>query len=172
MRYIWILALLVMSMGAYAQRDVKPTEEVRISGDVKEAKTYTIADIKKLKQADLGDVAIKNHKGEDKYVIHNVKGIPVKTLLEPVSYSIDKPKDMAEIVLVFTASDGYRNVYSWSEIYNTPIGDKLYIITSKDGKDIADMGERIQVLCLADLNNGMRHMRGLASIEVRRISAR
>jgi hypothetical protein len=88
-----------------------------------------------------------------------------------VDINIEKPKDRNEYVFVFIASDNYKNVYSWNEIYNAEIGNRQYVLTEKDGKDISNMEERMQVLSLADVNLGMRRMRGLATIEVRKISS-
>jgi len=72
------------------------------------------------------------------------------------------------ISIVLTASDGYSNAYSWSEIFNTIVGDKVYIITAQNGVDIAAMPERILVMSLADKNSGSRHLKGLQKIEVKK----
>ena len=81
---------------------------------------------------------------------------------------MDKPKEYSELVIILIASDGYRNVYSWNELFNTDIGSHVYIVTEMDGKPIDQMPDRILVLSLADLNSGRRHLKGLAKIEVKK----
>ncbi len=154
---------------AHAQREVAVTDELRITGSVRHALTFSTWALSQFPQVPLGDISIKNHKGEEKYVAHNVKGVLLRTLVDSAGIDVAKPKELSEFVLVLTASDGYRNVYSWNEIFNTAVGDRLYILTEKDGKTIMDMDERIQVLSLADTNMGMRRLRGVATIDVRKI---
>lgn len=169
MKYTLLLLLLAVSSLSYAQREVPSSESVQITGAVKNSVTYTINDILKFKQTDLGDVSINNHKGDVKYVAHNVKGVLVKSLLDSVKFSIAKPKELSQMILVFEASDGYKTVYSWNEIFNSETGNNIYILTEKDGKSLPVMNERIQVLSTTDINMGMRRMRGLAKIEIRKI---
>ena len=169
MKYLLSVLLLSVNSWAYAQRDIASTNELTITGDVKAPRTFAISDIKRFKQTELGDLSIKNHKGEEKYVAHHVKGVLIKSLLDSVDIKADKPKELSEYVLVFIASDNYKNVYSWNEIFNTEVGNRLYILTEKDGKDLSVMDERLQVLSLADVNMGMRRMRGLATIEVKKV---
>ncbi len=169
MKYFLILALSILCSSAQAQRNVPATNEFKVTGDIKAERTFRISDIEKYRQADLGDISIKNHKGEEKSLIHKVKGVLLKSILDSVGISIDKPKELSEYYFIFIASDGYKNVYSWNEIFNSPIGDKLYILTGKDGKGMAEMDGHILVLSMADFNTGSRYLKGLATIEVKRV---
>ena len=168
-KQLLIAGLCLLNVTAFAQRDIPVTNELKITGDIKAERIFRIADLEKMKPVDLGDVAIKNHKGEDKTPAKQIKGILVKSLLDSVEFVIEKPKELSEYYLVFIASDGYTNVYSWNEIFNTEIGNKLYILTEKDGKHMSDMDGRIQVLSMADFNTGRRYLKGLATIEIKRV---
>ncbi len=167
MKYILVSALSILCHFAYAQRDIPPTTQVKITGDIKAERVLLITDIQKLKPIALGDISIKNHKGEEKSVVHSVKAVLLKQLLDSM-ITFEKPKELSEYYFVFKASDGYTNVYSWNEIFNSDIGNKLYIITEKDGKSITEMEGRILVLSLADFNTGRRYLKGLATIEIKR----
>lgn len=168
MKYLLLIVFAAFQLCASAH-EITPTKEFKVSGDVKTTQVFTIADILALKQVALGDVNIKNHKGDDKGMIKGVKGVLLKDILKDIVYVYEKPKELGEFYFVFTASDGYRNVYSWNEIYNTAIGDQLYIITERDGQKMADMESTIQVISLADINSGRRYLKGLAGIEVRKV---
>lgn len=169
MKQLITILLLAASITGYGQRKIAPSQELRIIGDIKTPRTYTLSAIKTLKQTDLGDISIKNHKGEEKYVAHKVKAVLLRSLLDSVEINTNKPKELSAYIFVFTASDKYVNVYSWNEIFNTDVGNHLYLLTEQDGKGLDEMDERIQVLSMGDINTGMRRMRGLASIEIKSI---
>ena len=81
----------------------------------------------------------------------------------------ESPKRFSEFFLTFIAIDNYKVVYSWNEIFNSPIGDNIYLITSRDGKQLKDMDERILILTPIDFKTGRRHIKGLSKIVVERV---
>lgn len=171
MRYFFTFLFCVAAGLAYGQREgVLATDAFRITGDIAAERTISIADIKKYPEVELGDISIKNDRGEEKVKARHVKGVLLTRILDSAGgISVDKPKELSEYYFVFNASDGYKNVYSWNEIYNSPVGKQLYIVTEQDGKDMKDMEGRIQVLSLADYNTGRRYLKGLAMVEVRKV---
>jgi hypothetical protein len=169
MRYFLTFSLLLLVSVLYAQHEVPATDEFRITGGTKKDLVFHISDIEKYPQVEIGDIPVKNRKGEQKSMMHGVKGVLVKTILDSLDIKVDKPKEYGEYYFVFVASDDYKNIYSWSEIFNTEVGNKLYIITEKDGKSMSRMEERILVYSMADINSGLRHLKGLSRIELRRL---
>ena len=168
MRYLLIFILCLTGLASYAQHDVPVTSSFEITGTVKREMKFSISDLVHFRQDSLGDIVIKNKRGEDKAVVKQLKGVLLKTFLDSAAITMDKPKEYSELVIILIASDGYRNVYSWNELFNTDIGSHVYIVTEMDGKPIDQMPDRILVLSLADLNSGRRHLKGLAKIEVKK----
>jgi len=70
---------------------------------------------------------------------------------------------------VFTATDGYKVVFSWNEIYNAEAGNNFFILTEMDGKRIEKMDQRILFISIADFQTGRRFIKGLEKIEVKRV---
>ena len=169
MKYLTLFILCFSCIHLYAQHDVPVTAGFEVVGVVKKELKFGISDIGRLKQDTIGDVVIKNHKGEQKNIAKQLKGVLLRTIIDSAGIMADKPKDYNELVIVLIASDGYRNVYSWNELFNTDIGNHVYIITEMDGKTIDQMTGRILVLSLSDLSSGRRHLKGLARIEVKKI---
>lgn len=66
------------------------------------------------------------------------------------------------------ASDGYRAVFSWGELFNTAIGDQVLLITQQDGRDLTPIAGPLALRSLADLRPGARHGRNLCGLVVRR----
>ncbi|SFB68785.1 hypothetical protein SAMN04487891_101408 [Flagellimonas taeanensis] len=128
-----------------------------------------MTDIEKHPSKPIGDVVITNHMGEPRGTAKQLKGILVKELLDDMELQEESPKRFSEFYLTFVAIDNYKVVYSWNEIFNSPTGDQLFVITSRDGKDIKDMPESILILTPTDFKTGRRHINGLSKILVERV---
>ncbi len=70
---------------------------------------------------------------------------------------------------MFTATDGYKVVFSWNEIYNAEAGNNFFILTEMDGKRIEKMDQRILFISIADFQTGRRFIKGLEKIAVKRM---
>jgi hypothetical protein len=170
MKRITIL-LACLAFSVFAQNETRPTDEFKVTGLVKQELTISLADIGKLQSKSIPDVIITNHLGEKKSIATKLSGALIKDLLKDISFKEDSPKLLSEFYLVFIANDGYTVVFSWNEIFNSPTGDNLYVITARDGKTLQQMDERILVLTPTDFKTGRRHIKGLNKIVVGRVSS-
>ncbi len=168
--YLLGLFFTVTGFGAFGQehRDLKPTTSFVISGDVKAPATVLIADLKKWKEFSIGDVIITNHLKEKKSEANELKGVLLKDVLSAVEINSESPKVLSEYYFTCKANDGYTVVYSWNELFNTSVGDSVYIITEKEGKQATTMNDSILMLSPKDFATGRRHVKALQSIEVKR----
>lgn len=165
---ISVFFLFALASASAQKNEVQPTSEFTVKGFVKNEFTFRIKDIDQYKQEELRDALVRNQKGEQKRVAKSVKGILLTTVLEKADIHAEKPKEYSGIYIVLTASDGYKNVYSWNELFRTEVGKHIYIVTAEDGKIMEQMPDRIAVMSLGDYHSGNRHLRGLAKIEVRK----
>lgn len=168
-RYITLI-LVFTSLIAFGQKTNQPTESISITGQVVKELKFTLDDIKEYPMVAMDDVIITNYRGQSHSVAKELKGVLVKDLLSDMQLKEEKQKLFSEFYLVFIAKDGYKVVYSWNEIFNSPIGDSLFLITSRDGKSIKDMEERILILTPIDFHTGRRHIKGLQEIVVERVN--
>jgi hypothetical protein len=65
------------------------------------------------------------------------------------------------------ATDGYRAIFSWGELYNAAIGDQVLVIRSQDGTTLDAVAGPLALRSLADLRPGPRHVRNLCAVRVR-----
>ena len=77
--------------------------------------------------------------------------------------------DLRKTIVVATASDGYKAVFSWAELFNTAIGDGVLIVYERDGKPLGDDEGRIALVSLKDTRPGPRHVKWLATVDVIRV---
>lgn len=160
--------LLFCSAITIAQRKIDPTDSFKIIGKIKSEKVYTLQQLDSFPKQNLQDQILYNHNGEAKDTVVNLKGILLKTLLSKTELIYEKPKELNEFYFVLIASDGYKVVFSWNEIYNTGVGDSLFVITELEGKKLHNIPQRIIVSSSADLKTGRRYIKGLQRIEVRK----
>lgn len=98
----------------------------------------------------------------------NRNGVTLRALLDRAQVISKNHNDVKKMVIIASASDGYAVVYSWSEIFNSPIGESVLIFFEKDGKALADDEGRIAMISTKDLRTGPRHVRWLKSIEIKK----
>lgn len=160
---------LLITVSLHAQRLITPTNSFSISGKIKYEKVITLNELDSFQTKHINDQLIYNHKGELKDTLKALRGIPIKAIFNQLEYIYDKPKTLNEFYFVFIASDGYKVVFSWNEIYNTSAGDNFFIISEMGGKKLQDLDQRIIFLSTADLKSGRRYIKGLERIEVRQV---
>lgn len=152
----------------FGQETNVPTSSFTISGDVMSPVIIQIADLKKWKVVPIGDVTITNHLGEKKSEARGLKGVLLKDVVSSAEINSESPKVLSEFYFVCKANDGYTVVYSWNELFNTAVGDKVFIVTEKNGKPASAMEDAILMISPKDFKTGRRQVKSLASIEVKR----
>jgi len=165
----FILFLLLAQVGFSQKTVIAPTHQLTISGLVEKPVTITYSDILKEAIVPIGNITITNHLGAFKKEYHNVKGVLLLPLLKKVSIVADNPKLLSEYYFVFRASDGYSVVVSWNELFNTEIGNSFYLVVAANDQPQIEAPEKILLIATKDIVTGRRHIKGLQSIEVKRI---
>ncbi len=160
---------LLTTLSLQAQREITPSETLKIEGKIKAGKMFTIADLESFPKVAIPDQTLYNHKGEVKSTVKNMKGVLLKTVLESIQFDYGKPKELNEFYFVFVATDGYKVVFSWNEIYNTETGNNFYFVTEMDGKNLKDLDQRILFISTADLKSGRRYIKALEKIQIKRL---
>jgi hypothetical protein len=64
------------------------------------------------------------------------------------------------------ATDGYRAVFSWGELFNSPAGDQVLLILSQDGRALDAAGGPLALRALGDVRPGPRHVRNLCGLVI------
>ena len=68
-----------------------------------------------------------------------------------------------------TATDGHQAVFSWGELYNSPIGRNVLVAVERDGVPLRDGEGRFALVSTADDKPGPRHVKWLARVDVRQV---
>lgn len=170
MRPIIVLLFVFCAAGATAQKENIPTtEKFTIEGKIKKVMTVSLADLSSYKSYTIDSIVITNHLGERKSTLKKVKAVLLKDILDKAEIDSETPKVLSEYYLVCVASDNYKVVFSWNELFNSPNGQSIYIITEQDGKPASTLDNRIALVSSKDQMTGRRYVKGLQKILVERV---
>lgn len=166
MKQIAIIFFMFLTIPVFAQeKQTAATNAFAITGKVKNEKIITLSALQQYPSIELNDVNIScSPRKEDK--VKSVKAVLVKTILDSVAFQYEKPRMLNQYYFLFEASDGYKMVFSFNEIYNTEIGNNLYIVTNLQGIELKEMDNRILILTTKDIKSGTRNMKWLSKIVV------
>ena len=152
-------AVLVLAPGnAFAQeRKSLVTTRVEVAGEVGRKLSLSVDDLRGLAQR-RGQAAAGGY-----------GGIRLTDLLEEADIRQDERHALRRTYVVATASDGYHAVFSWGELFNTPVGREVLVAFERDGAPLRDGEGKIALVSLADARIGPRHVKWLSRIDVRRV---
>jgi len=168
MKAVSFLFLILLGTVCHAQKQAPPSEKFTIEGEVKRLLTFSIADLDSFPVKSLPDIAITDHNGTVKHTITRLKGVSLKDILARAEINAENPKVLSEFYFEFVATDHYKVVFSWNELFNTQTGNNAYIVMGEDGKDIKDLPGRVSMIVMTDLTTGRRHMSNIEKIMVLR----
>lgn len=165
MKYL-IIVLLLLSITASAQE----SKQFVIEGKVKKPLTVTLDNLSAYKSVSLDSMTIFNHLMQRKSSIKNIKGVLLKEILTKVEIDAASPKILSEYYFVFTATDHYKVVYSWNEIFNSPTGNQLMVLKSYDTDSAKPEKGNIAIITPSDFATGRRFVKGLSKISILQVN--
>lgn len=163
-----LLALFVVAIILSGFDSIQSTKSFLVKGKVKAEKKIEMPDLLKLTLHTIGSVNITSHKGDLKGKAKDMKGVLLRDILQTIELDADNPKLYSEFYFVCRGEDGYKAVYSWNELFNTAVGNSVYIILEKDGKNLADDEDSLLMISSHDIRTGRRYVKNLQAIEVGR----
>lgn len=145
------------------------TETLRISGAVEQSLALTVEELRKFPLHDNGDVALVCQTGANVGKVEPFKGVRLVDILTHAVIIAPHHNDVKKMAIIAKASDGYQVVFSWTELFNSPIGDGVMVLFEKEGQPLKDDQGRIALISTKDTRTGPRHVKWLQEIEVRKI---
>jgi hypothetical protein len=157
--------LLFLPLVALAQQQAT----LAITGDVSAAAVLTIDDLRKLSPRAIDDTRSAGGKGASDAQPRKYVGVLLRDILNQVKLAEPEPRGFRKSIVVATARDGYKAVFSWAELYLTPIGDSVYVVYERDGALLLPAEGPLALVSMADRSPGPRHVKWLQAIDVRMI---
>jgi DMSO/TMAO reductase YedYZ molybdopterin-dependent catalytic subunit len=164
-----IIALLALffSTAIAAQATSQVTTTVTVAGNVAQSLTLTVADLKRLPARAIEYVPPPGaeHKSSGEPVRHYT-GCLLRDVLAAAKPVENKPRELRRSYVLATASDGYEAVFSWAELFISPVGDSVFVVYERDGAPLADDEGRIALIVTTD-QRPVRHVKWLQTLTLR-----
>ena len=157
---------LLCNTAAFAQEPLKQTLGFSISGKVKNPSAITMDSLNSYPIKAIGDIKVTDHTGTFKHEDDQLKGVLLKDILSHTLLAASSPKLFSRFYFACTGNDGYVVVYSWNELFNTEVGNHVFIIMEKNGIKADKMPESIQMTSTTDFKTGRRYLHNLEKIVV------
>ena len=154
--------LIWLAVPAAAQET--PTVEVR--GAVKTALRLDADALGRFPAESIGSFT-QSRRADGGESASTVRGVLLTALLDRAALAGKDRHDWKKSVVVATASDGYRVVFSWPELFNTPAGASVLVVFERDGQPLGAQEGRIALVSGGDQRTGPRHVRWLQTLDVR-----
>ena len=134
MKKLALIGFIVITTSLSAQEKVATTSQFTIEGKIKTQLSFSQSDLSAFTAHVVDSVVIYNHLMQPRKTIKKIKGVLLKDILEKAVIDVSSPKLLGEFYFTCIASDNYKVVFSWNEIFNSAIGDQVMIIIEGDGQ--------------------------------------
>ncbi|HEY6241048.1 MAG TPA: molybdopterin-dependent oxidoreductase [Burkholderiales bacterium] len=154
---VMLAAAFAPGNGLAQERKSLVTTRLEVTGEVSRKLSLSVEDLRGLAQR-RGQAAAGGY-----------GGVWLTDLLGEADIRRDERHALRRTYVVATASDGYHAVFSWGELFNTPVGRDVLVAFERDGSPLQEGEGKIALVSLADEKIGPRHVKWLNRIDVRRV---
>jgi DMSO/TMAO reductase YedYZ molybdopterin-dependent catalytic subunit len=166
------LCVVIVTTSAFAQSAPQAATKLVVAGNVENKLELSIGDLQRFAVQRVEDVrqiriggALKEGEQMRRYA-----GVLLRDVLASAKPIEKERHDLRRSTVVVTATDGYQAVFSWAELFISPIGDGALIIFERDNLPLPANEGPLALLSLRDTQPGPRHVKWLQKVEIRRIS--
>lgn len=160
-----IIAFMLCSTTAFAQQNNSQTHQFAIQGKVITESIITMDSLNSYPLKTIGNIKVTDHTGKFKHQDDQLKGVLLKDILNHSQWLLT-PHLFSSMYFTCIGIDGYKVVYSWNELFNTEIGDNVYIVLEKNGIKADKLPSSIQMVSMLDYKTGRRYLHNLDKIVV------
>ena len=139
---------------------------LRVSGRVKQPLVVSMEELRGMDTEEVTDLPIFCGSGTPKGRIAGCRGVLLENVIRMAEVITQEDNDTKRMFIVASAGDGYKVVFSWQEIFNTPIGGGVMILIERDGKSLCEKNGGPELISAEDYFTGSRYVKGLENIEV------
>ena len=98
-----------------------------------------------------------------------VRAVRLSDLLEHAQPAFLQRTDFKRVAIVAEGEQGYRALFSWAEVFNSPLGSGIVVAYRTPASTLPANAGAFALLARHDLATGPRYVRGLHSIELHKL---
>ncbi len=138
-----------------------------INGHVPFERAFSIATLKAMEQQRLGPIDVACLTGRAVARVESYAGVRLTDLLDATDLPRVHRAELKRCIVAATGHDGYQAFFTWSELYNSPIGAQVLVLLEREEQPLDGHMGQLALISAADIHLGPRHLRHLHSITVR-----
>jgi len=168
-RYVLLAALCAapLTQAHEPQMPSVVASQLAVGGAVQQALTLNAEELRQFDPSQTVEVRLP---GRDAGAPASVlKGVRLRAVLERAKLKTVDHNTVKKLAIIAAASDGYKVVFSWNELFNAELGDSVIVVFERDGKPLAASEGPLALISGKDIRTGPRHVKWLQSVEVRQI---
>ncbi|VVD78286.1 molybdopterin-dependent oxidoreductase [Pandoraea anhela] len=142
------------------------SREVVVSGAVKRRHSFDLCALMRLPTQLTGPLDVVCLSGRKVRGASDYKGVRLTALLDVVQWRLPQARDFTRAYVLAQGADGYTVMFSWHELYNTPIGVGALIVYERDAQPLSDEEGGIGLISTWDLRVALRQVRALKRLTV------
>jgi DMSO/TMAO reductase YedYZ molybdopterin-dependent catalytic subunit len=146
-----------------------PSQTVTVPGAVERALTLRAEELRHFPPQLIVELRLASRSGAEPDKPGVVRGVRLRDILEQAKVVKRDHNTVKKLAVIAAASDGYKVIFSWSEIFNSDAGDSVLALVEREGKPLAADEGPLALISGKDIRTGPRHVKWLQSIEVRQI---
>jgi DMSO/TMAO reductase YedYZ molybdopterin-dependent catalytic subunit len=165
-----LIAIALMAMGlaagSAAQGAPQATTSVTVTGNVADSLSLAVTDLNRYPARQI-EYALRNS-ADDKVAapMRRYTGVLLRDVLASAKPTESKPRQLRRSYVVATASDGYEVVFSWAELFVSPVGESVFVVYERDGVPLGDDEGSIALIATTDIRP-VRHVKWLQRLTLR-----
>jgi DMSO/TMAO reductase YedYZ molybdopterin-dependent catalytic subunit len=144
-----------------------PAGRVAIGGAVQQAQSLSVEDLRQFTADQIVELRIPAREAGAPASV--LKGVRLRAVLERAKVQTADHNTVKKLAIITTATDGYKVMFSWSELFNTELGDSVLALFERDGKPLTAAEGPLALISGKDIRTGPRHVKWLQSVDVRQI---
>lgn len=171
LRNIVVAGALVACLPALAHDAApsEPSKSVTVSGAVEQKLTLSVDELRRFPTPRIIDLQLVPQKDVEQGKLMLVRGVRLRDILEQAKVINRDHNTVKKLAVIATASDGYKVIFSWSELFNSDVGDQVLVLFERDGKPLGLEEGPLALISGKDIRTGPRHVKWLQAVEVRQI---
>jgi len=139
---------------------------IRITGRVAQPLLLEMKELRSMNTEEVTDLPVICGSGTPKGRIRSCRGVLLEEVIRKAEVIKEEHNDTKKMLFIVSARDGFKVVFSWQEIFNTPIGGGVMILVERDGESLVEEAGRLELISAEDYYTGSRYVKGLSTIEV------
>jgi hypothetical protein len=139
---------------------------LRVVGRVASDLSLSIETLRAMDCLEIDNLPMICGSGEPKGRIGNIRGVLLADVINRAEVLAPEHNDTKKMFVVAASDDGYKAVFSWQEIFNSPNGDSILVVLEKNGQPLYDGCGGVDLLSGRDHLTGPRYVRQLKTVEI------